>query len=380
MKWGLLLHIYQPPNQRPDTLDLVCKESYAGLLDVLLETNHPVTLNVTGTLIEQLVAQQKTEIIDRLLQLAKKPNISFTQSAYTHALLPLWPTSEVQHQLEMNTAIYRAYIDPEWRGSGLFLPECAYSTDIDTILDTNAIPWVLVDEMSLPATSYHPTAHLKHSQAIALVRHRQLSLDLASDPMAFGTTLGSSAEPLIAAMDGEVFGHYDSNSLTRLRLALKEYGYALAPLSTLATIKPVTETPVRAASWETSVRHLQNRQPYPLWKNRRNAIHRRMWHFYRRIYQTLVISDGLNQNDWVRRHFDNSIASCYFWWANFNHTAGPMKTSLWNPDMIVTGITEAIKAVRSDPQVPNRRKWQLETEYANLLKRIWNTHWRRYAS
>jgi len=380
MKWGLLLHIYQPPNQRPDILDLVCKESYAGLFELLCETKHPISLNLTGTLIEQLVANQKTDLLDQIKRLQAKPNISFTQSAYTHALLPLWSESEVRHQLEANTAVYQANIDPKWHGAGLFLPECAYSTDLDLIIDDQSLPWVLVDEMSLSSNSYHPTAHLKHSSAIALVRHRQLSIDLASNPIAFGNTLGSSAEPLIAALDGEVFGHFDSRSLTRLRLILKEYGYALAPLSTLATIKPSTQAPVRAASWETSARDLQHRTPYPLWKNRQNPVHRQMWHLYEGVYRAISQSNGLTTNDWVRRHFDNSVASCYFWWANINRTAGPMKTSVWNPDMIVTGITEAIKAVRSDPGVTSRRKWQLETEYAEVLKRVWKTHWRLYAA
>lgn len=380
MKWGLLLHVYQPPNQRPDIFELVCKESYRGLFEALLETHYPVTLNITGTLIEQLETNQKTELLDQIRQLYAQPNISFTQSAYTHALLPLWASSVVHHQLDQNAAIYRHLIDTKWQGTGLYLPECAYGTDLDPIIDEKHIPWVLVDEMSLSTTSYHPTAHLKHSSAVALVRHRQLSLDLASNPLAFSTTLGSSAEPLIAALDGEVFGHFDSRSLTRLRLALKEYGYALAPLSTLATITPSAQTPIRAASWETSTRDLRQRQPYPLWKNRHNAIHQHMWHFYRGVYRAISLSNGLAGNDWVRRHFDNSVASCYFWWANINRTAGPMKTSVWNPDMIVMGITEAIKAVRSDPGVPARRKWQLETEYAEVLKRIWKTHWRLYAA
>lgn len=376
MKWGLLLHIYQPPNQRPDILDLVCKEGYAVLFDVLLETKHPVTLNISGVLIEQLVDQGKTEIFDRITALYRKPNITFTQSAYTHALLPLLPESEVRHQLDANTAVYQAHVDPHWAGTGLYLPECAYGTDLDLVLDDYTLPWTLVDEMSLPGTAYHPTAHLRHSSAVALVRHRQLSLDLASNPSAFGTTLGSSAEPLIAALDGEVFGHFDPHSINRLRLALKEYGYALAPLSTLATIPPSTQTPIRAASWETTSKDISRRSPYPLWKNRRNAIHRHMWHFYQNVYHALNESNGLASNDWVRRHYDNSVASCYFWWANIDRTAGPMKTSVWNPDMIMMGITEAIKAVRSDPGIRLRRKWRLETEYAEVLKRIWNTHWR----
>lgn len=378
MKWGLLLHIYQPPNQRPDIFDLVCKESYAGLFALLLETTYPITLNVNGILITQLAEHGKDELLEQLRELYKRPNITFTQSAYTHALLPLLPESERLHQLAANTDAFRTHIDPNWQPSGLFLPECAYSTEMDALLTHEKLPWILVDEMSLPATTYHTTAHLKHGEAVALVRHRQLSIDLATDPVAFSKTYGSSAEPLIAAMDGEVFGHFDPRSLTRLRLLLKEHGYALTPLSTLASIPPTTQTPVRAATWETSARDLSRRQPYPLWKNRTNPIHRRMWHFYSRVYRALSHSNGLQTNEWVRRHYDNSVASCYFWWANSNRTAGPMKTSVWNPDMIVTGITEAIKAVRSDPNVPVRRKWQLETEYAEVLKRVWRTHWRTY--
>ena len=55
MRWSNFFHIYQPPAWNADIIRRVTTEAYQPLLDIL--ERHPklqITLNITGSLIEQL--------------------------------------------------------------------------------------------------------------------------------------------------------------------------------------------------------------------------------------------------------------------------------------------------------------------------------------
>lgn len=375
--WALILHIYQPPGQRPDILDLVTREGYEPLLDFLLDTDAPITLNVTGSLTEQLARNGHRHTINRLKRLLARPNITFTTTAFTHALLPLWSDEIVVDQLRANNEIQKKHLSPTWSTRGAWLPECAYQPRVDRLLADNGVRWAIIDESSL-AGDYRPSAQLGDDTLKLAVRHRALSQALATDVEQFATELerlNTAGQDAVVALDGEVFGHFDPRALDRLREVIDRFGNRLIPVEKLLgrRIKPGSP---HASTWETELSDLRRQKPYPLWQDRLNPIHRAMWRLYKDIWRQIDRNGSYREEEWVRYHFTNAISSCWFWWANPNRTAGPFKMRVWNPDMIVEGLTELIKAVRSDPRLTPRAKWQFETRHADLLKLVWRTHWK----
>lgn len=374
-RWALVLHIYQPPNQRPDILELVAKESYDPLLTFLESVSYPVTLNVTGSLTEQLALTSRKETLARLQRLQQKPNIVITTTGYTHALFPLWPDEIVVDQLEQNWLINRQYLDANFDSPGAWLPECAYEKRLEPILISQKVRWTVIDESSLPDKTYRPAVRRSRGQLRLAVRHRALSQALATSVEQFGQLLEALPTDAVAALDGEVFGHFDQNALTRLAAIFQRYGKHLVSMDEL-THQPAVVADLHASTWETDLSDRKRRQPFPLWHDHRNRVHEAMWPLYQAVWDKIKRHNSFHDEPWVRRHFTNAISSCWFWWANPKRTAGPFKMKIWNPDMIVEGLTELVKAVRSDPQLSPRTKWRLETQYADVLKLVWQTHWK----
>ena len=375
MKWGLLLHIYQPPGQRLDTIDLVVKESYEPLLDLIANTDVPITLNVTATLLEQLIANDRWSVIDKLRTIFYKPNIDFTNSAYSHALLPLWEKEEVEHQIKKGREILTNILNQNYAPQGLYLPECAYANSLDDSITKLKHNWVLLDEISLIKNGYLSNGIKKGTNLKFLFRNRDLSQSLPTSLESFEDIYNNLPGPAIVALDGEAFGHFDSRSIELLKTVLKKHGGEMQSLNEFA--RTASENVVtRSGTWETSIDDLKKQIPFPLWQDKNNVVHKLMWSFYNSVHKELHKSKGLDQNEWVRIHFDNAMSSCWWWWANTKRTAGPFKMKAWNPDLIVIGIGEAIKAVRSDANISPKIKWKLETTHANLLKLVWQTHWK----
>jgi len=374
-RWSLVLHIYQPPNQRADIINLVARESYNGLLDVLSDVKFPVTLNVAGSLTEQLCQSGEKETMRRLKLVRKNPHITFTTTGYTHALMPLWPAEIVVDQLQQNRQIQRQYLDPDWQAAGAWVPECAYDVKIDDPILSEGVKWIIIDESSLIGHEYQAAVRSPHSALKKVVRHRALSQALATDVEQFAVILNNLPDHKVVALDGEVFGHFDSQALDRLKEVFQRFGPQLVSANKLIRGQlPLAK--LRASSWETGPNDLLRRQPFPLWQDRHNPINSAMWKLYRDVWRHISTNGSFQTDQWVKKHFTNAISSCWFWWANPKRTAGPFKMRVWNPDMIVEGLTELIKAVRSDQQMAARTKWHLETRYADLLKLVWRTHWK----
>ena len=71
--WVDFLHIYQPPNQDPETLDQVTKESYLYIIELLKKyPKLKITLNISGTLLEQFNNNNYIKIIEEIKSLIKK--------------------------------------------------------------------------------------------------------------------------------------------------------------------------------------------------------------------------------------------------------------------------------------------------------------------
>ena len=107
--WVNFLHIYQPPWQDRGIIEQVSIESYEYILTLLEKYNNfKVTLNISGSLIEQL-EELRPDLIKRIQALVKKNKIELTSSAKYHALLPLLPFVEIKRQIKLNKEILSKY-------------------------------------------------------------------------------------------------------------------------------------------------------------------------------------------------------------------------------------------------------------------------------
>ena len=88
--FSFLFHIYQPPVQIAPVIKQIVNESYRPLIEALY--SHPeakITLNINGTLTEQLHDFGYDDLIGGITTLASRGQIDFTGSAKFHPLLPL---------------------------------------------------------------------------------------------------------------------------------------------------------------------------------------------------------------------------------------------------------------------------------------------------
>ena len=93
--FAFLWHIYQPPVQSHEVIKQIVNESYRPLIQVL--KNHPnarVSLNINGSLTEQLNEYGYDDVLAGLCELGSNGQMDFTGSAKYHPILPLLPEPE----------------------------------------------------------------------------------------------------------------------------------------------------------------------------------------------------------------------------------------------------------------------------------------------
>jgi alpha-amylase/alpha-mannosidase (GH57 family) len=90
MRWSNFFHIYQPPAWDEAIIRRACTEAYEPLAAILeAHPNVHITLNITGALIEQLVALGLDGVLRRFKTLAERGQIEFVGSAKYHPILTL---------------------------------------------------------------------------------------------------------------------------------------------------------------------------------------------------------------------------------------------------------------------------------------------------
>ncbi|MGV9171813.1 MAG: hypothetical protein ACOC35_04475, partial [Promethearchaeia archaeon] len=108
--FSFLFHIYQPPTQIASVIRQISKESYLPILKALKNnSNAKITLNINGTLTEQLHDFGFDDIIEGITTLASRGQIEFTGSAKFHPLLPLIPKPEIKRQIKLNNETNRHF-------------------------------------------------------------------------------------------------------------------------------------------------------------------------------------------------------------------------------------------------------------------------------
>jgi alpha-amylase/alpha-mannosidase (GH57 family) len=389
--WAQLLHFYQPPTQSPSVLRKICDESYRPLIRVFLQYPQArVTVNINGALTEMLHDCGHDDIIDGLRQLAKKGQIEFTGSGKYHPILPLIPRREVERQIQLNYRTNRQFFRNFYEPQGFFLPEMCYSKETVSPILNSGHKWIILSGIacacpdSWPVDAIH---YVKEGNERLAVFFRD---DVVSNKISFRSLQPSEfLENLkyikgnkkkiyvVTAMDAETFGHHiqhwEELFLADVYEQIEPSGEALASLKqatvlahqhslffengkiaeevqavTVSDLLELFPTGRRveplASSWSTSAQDLATENPYPLWKERGNEVHRLQWEH---LDITIALVDKAMEvadSDEAKRFaaiarglLDRALHSCQFWWAS--------RRPMWDINLIHMGLLEQLRAI-----------------------------------
>ena len=99
-----------------------------------------------------------------------------------------------------------------------------------------------------------------------------------------------------------------------------------------------------AASWSTSAQDLAAENPYPLWKERGNEIHRLQWEHMDITIELVDKAVEVADNEESKRFaniarglLDMALHSCQFWWAS--------RRPMWDINLIHMGLLEQLRAI-----------------------------------
>jgi hypothetical protein len=389
--WAQLLHFYQPPTQSSTILKKICDESYRPLIDVL--NRYPqakVTVNINGVLTEMLHDCGHDDIISGARQLAKKEQIEFTGSGKYHPILPLIPGKEMERQIRLNYRTNRQLFGTVYEPKGFFPPEMCYSQEIvQPVLDSGH-KWIILSGIACACPESWPidTVHyIKGGSEKLAVFFRD---DVVSNKISFRSLKPSEFLDnlryirgkkkdmyIVTAMDAETFGHHIQH-WEELFLA-EVYEQIESPTQTLAGLKQSTvlaaqhsllyangeiAEEVRAvtisellelfpqgrrveplnSSWSTSAQDLAAENPYPLWKERGNEIHRLQWEHLDITIELVDKAMEIADNDEAKRFatisrglLDRALHSCQFWWAS--------RRPMWDINLVHKGLLEQQEAI-----------------------------------
>ena len=387
--FAFLFHIYQPPVQIPVVIKQIVNESYRPIIEALRE--HPeakITLNINGTLTEQLHDYGYDDLIGAITTLASRGQIEFTGSGKFHPLLPLIPEPEIKRQIKLNNETNEHFFGKLYKPQGFFPPEMAVSGEVFSTVKKAGFDWMIMSGIANTLPEF-PTNHISvHPNGLkVLFRDDYTSIDCAFDKINNVETFANrlkyknTSEDMyvILSLDGETFGHHVKHAIKDFLIPLFD---ALphrddVKLITVSEIvdkfpKGFTQVP-RDSSWSTMPYDIASDVPFPLWQDPNNEIHLEQHRFFMYALTLIHLSDKYRDgmDDEKKRIFDNArnlldrgIHSCQQWWAS--------KRPWYSPDMILRGLNEVLMAsVNAKRSIPDNNpdiKDAMELIMEDMLK------------
>ncbi len=400
MNWAHFLHIYQPADQHPGILDKIANESYRPLIRGLYKTpNAKITLNINAVLAELLFEHGFRDVVDGIKDLVEMGKVELTGSAKFHAFLPLLPESELERQIVLNHETNKRFFGDSFNPKGFFPPEMAYSPKVAGVVKKLGYEWILVDEVSVFGVSEAERRDVlyqikdlglkvffreKRASNIimgALVRSNE-SLERAMGDVT------NSNNYVITAMDGETFGHHRPGLDLALFEILGNSRFPCVRISDLLTLyTDVKEVVPMDCTWATSVKDALAGNPYNLWLDQQNPIHKNEWQLAEHAIKLVneseysdskmpkLLEESKNWDQmtdeeksreekkrrWLkcRDALDRALNSDPWWWAS----AKPW----WSVEMIEKGMFSLYKVVNELPDVSSGDLEIAEDLYKKIL-------------
>jgi len=373
--WSIFLHIYQPPGWPKAIIDRVAKESYRPILNILKKRpNLRITLNINGSLTEQLKKHGYQDIIKNIVALAKNQQIEFTDSAQYHVILALMPNDEIKRQIQLNHKVNSKAFGPVFQPTGFFMPEMCYGKKLAGLLDQLGYHWTILDEIAyqgkLGKVSFDRKYKIKGTDLQVIFRNRLISDLFHTKEMKTKKDFFQSLKKdrhsrnyLITAFDGENLGHHNPQ-MDKIFASIIDSGkFQTVTISELlnsynrqSTVDPL---PSSWASWEEN---FADNIAYPLWQNPDNRIHQLQWRLTNLVLKAIRKNKKNKDYKKARKALDKALMSDQYWWAS--------GCPWWEPKIIIQGAKNLIKILYILHEVPAETREQAERILMDIKKMI----------
>lgn len=384
MIWINFLHLYQPANTEFYNIRKALDKSYWRLLRLAEE--HPdlrLTFNISACLLERLEEAKEKAFLERLKFLVKKGRIELTGSAYYHGFLPLLPEKEVVRQIKENEKKLKSIFGKNFKPSGFFLPEMAYSTSVAKIVKRLGYQWIVLDEISGNKQKEKVdinNLYIDEASGLKVIfRNREISSSYPPDKI---ISLVKEKLTMFTATDAELYGLRHEDPTSEMEKIAKQKDLKTLTISSYfkkLEKKKAIKIKIIASSWESTEAEIKAGKPYALWEDKNNKIQIGLWKLAK-LALDLELKYRKDKNYyWYRWHLARGLASCTFWWASardFSKTYGPYA---WSPDDVERGLEDLVRSVRSLNDLKTKKK-KLEAEkyYLKIKKLIWEAHWKKH--
>ncbi|HOZ36452.1 MAG TPA: hypothetical protein PLR18_01310 [bacterium] len=379
MFWLNFLHFYQPPTASDEQVKEITKSCYQPWADFLLKNKKvKITLNITACLTERLFSLGYGKLLKQFATLARRGQIEFVESAAFHPILPLLPDKEIIKQIQINHDINSRRLGSSYQPRGFFPPEMAHNHRLAKIIKKLGYHYLLLDSLALPAKiGNHYHYQIKNNGLSVIFRDRSLSQTFVPESlMNIFSPQKNSASVIITATDGELYGHrhesWQDIYLQAINIPHLKTVTASEYLASSKITRPITPL---TSSWETTPRELKLNQPFNLWANPQNKIHRLLWQLADFALQLNYQHSGDPHHFSSRLHLERGLASCTFWWAS-GHDFKLFGAPAWNPEEVEKGALELIRSVRTLTGISSLQKIKAERIFLKIHQAIWFTHWR----
>jgi len=374
IKWINFLHIYQPAWQDPEIVNQVTEESYEFLIGLFKKhSTFNGTINIAGTLLETLDELGHAQLISDVQSLLKGGQLELTGSSHFHAFLPQLPEIEIRRQITLQEKTLKKFFN--YKPRGFFLPEMAYSPTVGSIIKDMGYRWIILDPISTREKINTSMKYRDRRTGLTVVfRNRKLSKSYPPEEI-YKLHKQNKEEIIITATDGELYGHFHKDWQDHLKQIL-----SLGSINSMkvgdyiSSLKEVQSVRLRSASWETKAKQIKRNNPYSIWFNTSNPIHKKLWQLAHAAMKSVEENTHDPNYTWARYHLDRGLASCSWWWASEVKTS-PFAPIAWSPDDILKGATELIKSIRSLEKLQPSEKIKAEKIYSGLSEHIWIKHW-----
>jgi hypothetical protein len=409
MFWINFLHFYQPANISKEIIKEATEKSYKRIIRGLEENPEiKFTFNISGCLLTRLgedLGQQ--DLISRTKNLLEHGQIELTGSVAYHPILPLIGEEEIKTQIKENEEILKKYFG-QIKLNGFFCPEMAYDRRAGKIIKKLGYKWIILDEISAGGKPINfSQKYIDQETELAVIfRNRKISqtyvpetiLKLKDDKKESLSSTTIEDKILITATDAELYGlrHIDEPAdfekvlqLKKLKtLTISEYlnsreetqntSHAFGADSGRECLNSLTIKLI-PASWGSTEKEIKNQTPFILWRDKKNKLQIKLWELARLAESANKKFKRDSNFWWSRWHLVRGLTSCNFWWASgkdFRKVYGPLA---WNPDLIELGANELIRSVRDlEKSTPLKLKLKTEKIYLEIIKLIWEKHWKKY--
>lgn len=368
----LLFHIYQPPWQEIDLIKNYYEDRYLNLLKYFL--NNPkakLTLNITGSLLEQFNLLQFGEFFNIARELIDKGQLELTGSAMYHPILPLIPEKETIRQINLNEELGIKLFGEHWNknqasGRGFYLPEVAYSPGVAKVIKDKGFSWIPVGR---GAIDYYASIDWNkkytdiNSNLNVLIRNELVHNDATMMPEF------QKNDQLIFIEDGEDKLMPNRTDLRWQTILDPEYELNFKTVGEYLNGLEVEEkVELHDSNWEMTEDEFKKKSYFHIWNDKENDLHKNLWDFAYELID-LVNANTKDQNyEYARKDLDRALSSCTWWWVDGRFNG-------YYPTAIQKGLDIMINVVRTFNDLDIEKRLHYEKRYSEILFLIWKRFW-----